>query len=809
MKNTQGKNVFISKQAEITGSIIGASSIVEGVVENSNIGKGCYIDKNSRIIHSSLGDYSQVYNSELTCVNTGALFEAEDARIISARFGQKNKVYGEIKNLLQAGDNNLFKKTCVLEGERNVVGSNTIIDGRIVSSFIGDGTKIHHPGAVIENSCIAPYRRHVKHRPLTPSLPLEGGGEGGGDEYFTVDIYNAWVSQSVVWGGTDLNPGVNIRPNSIIGPFVHIGTGGETKAVFIRGGSILNKVEVAHRNYLGNFLAYVIRIDTPHHNPLPLGERDRVRGEAYYHELQEKMEALLYGTLLSRNVKQLVEDPIQPEEELIIDYKGKEISVTIEGINLGALFTTSNFDPRNDGIKGITIVKSGAKAGISSGAQAPAVIETKALIGSMSKTFGRQTGVGDIVVGGIPETIRKGAIISQRGRLGDRIKENIEINLDGLRQLDALVNVSLAGLDKASEWEKLAYAKEVEILEAQIEELAGWTLRMLKLTEISVSNLKNDIKSPKLLSSDTAQIKRRIKEQAEVLAQSNTIIKEIEEIKNKAYECGLRIANCGITPNSLPDRWQAGELRTPNFRIHGTDGYRGNVHIEDRPVSYKEALEFALNEHKILPEIFDLMAYSTIHALRLKGMNIEHAFVGRDTRDLYTGIKGKEGRFTQAIINGILSAGSNVHDMGITPIPNAAYMLAYYDYKKTPIKADVAFVKTASHNPKHQDGLKVFYRAGRGKYIKLMPDDEEIVTDIMFKTAIEGKNQIVTPPSPPLLKGGTKGGLGRYYDDSATAVQVFKQFMFSFGRGTSQHAPTNDKKNTFEIIDTIILDLSN
>ncbi len=769
MKNTTKKNAYIGKQAKTTECVIGASSIVEGFVENSTIGKGCYIDKNSRIIHSTVGDYSQVYNSELTCVNTGALFEAEDARIISARFGQKNKVYGEIKNLLQAGDNNLFKKTCVLEGERNVIGSNTIIDGRIVSSFIGDGTKIHHRGAVIENSCIAPYRRHVKHRPLTPSLPLEGGGEGRGDEYFTVDIYNAWVSQSVVWGGTDLNPGVNIRPNSIIGPFVHIGTGGETKAAFIRGGSALNKVEAAHRNYLGNFLAYVIRIDSPINSP------------AYYNELQEKMEALLYGAVLATNVNKLVEDPIQPEEELIIDYKGKEISVTIEGINLGALFTTSNFDPRNDGTKGITIVKSGAKAGICSGAQAPVVIETKAIIGSMSKTFGRQTSTGDIVVGGVPETIRRGAIISQRGRLGDRIGVNIEINLDGLRQLDALVNVSLAGLDKASEWEKLAYSKEVEILEAQIEELAGWTLRLLKLTEISVRNLKKDLKE----FPDPATIERRIKEQSEVLAQSNAIMKEIEDIKNRVYECGLRIANCGITPNS--------ELRTPNFRIHGTDGYRGNVHIEDRPASYKEALEFALNEHKILPEIFDLMAYSTIHALRLKGMIIEHAFVGRDTRDLYMGIEGKEGRFTKAIIDGIRSAGVNVRDIGITPIPNAAYMLAYYDYKKTPIKADVAFVKTASHNPKHQDGIKVFYRAGRGKYIKLMPDDEEIVTDIMFKTAIHGKNSTKT---------------GKYYDESATAVQVFKQFMTDFlsplRRGDKGVCPS-----LLKIIDAIILDLSN
>ncbi|HHT9125575.1 MAG TPA: hypothetical protein ACFYD6_07120 [Candidatus Brocadiia bacterium] len=572
MKNTTGKRAFIGKQAEIIECVIGASSIVEGIIENSTIGKGCYIDKNSRIIHSTIGDYSQVYNSELTCVNTEALFEAEDARVISARFGQKNKVYGEIKNLLQSGDNNLFKKTSVLEGEQNVVGSNAIIDGRIVNSFIGDGTKIHHPGAVIENSCIAPYRRLVKyqkHGQTSLSMPPF---EHGKEECFTVDIFDAWVSQSVVWGGTDLNPGVNIRPNSIIGPFVHVGTGGETKAACIRGGSALNKVEAAHRNYLGNFLACVIRIDSPHLNPLPLGERDRVRGEAYYLELQEKMEALLYGTILSRKVTQLVEDPIQPEEELIIEYKGKEIAIIIEGINLGALFTTSNFDPRNDGIKGITIVKSGAKAGICSGAQAPAVIETKALIGSMSKTFGRQTSMGDVVVGGIPETVRKGTIISQRGRLGDRTMENIEINLDGLRQLNVLVNVSLTGIvgagpsacpDAEELYEAIeqggeivalvpracpdtgqpqgaaptfAYIKEIEILKAQIEELAGWTLRLLKLTEISVSNLKKDIKSSKLSSSEISQIKRRIKEQTQVLVESDAIKKEIGEIKNRVSQ---------------------------------------------------------------------------------------------------------------------------------------------------------------------------------------------------------------------------------------------------------------------------------
>jgi phosphomannomutase/NDP-sugar pyrophosphorylase family protein len=747
MKKLAKKNPYIGKHVKMADCIIDASSIVEGVVENSTIGKGCYIDKNSRIIHSTIGDYSQIYNSQLTCVHTGTLFESEDAKIISASFGQKNTVYGDIKNLLCAGDNNLFKKTSTLEGERNDVGSNTIIDGRIINSFIGDGTRIHHPGTVIENSCIAPHKEHA------------------------VDISDAWVKDSVVWGGSDISPGANIRPNSIIGPFVHIGTGGETKAAFIRGGSALNKVEAAHRNYLGNFLACVIRIDAP------------INSKAYYRELQEKTEALLYGTILDRKVNQLVEDPIQPEEELVIDYRGKEITVTIEGINLGALFTTSNFDPRNDGFKGITIVKSGAKAGICSGAQAPAVIEAKALIGSMSKTFGRQTGEGDIVVGGGTETVRKGAIISQRGRLGDRTSDNVEINLDGLRQLDALVNVSLTGLSKATEREKLAYAKEIEILKAQIEELAEWTLRLLKLTDISVSNLKKDLKGSKLPSSDIAQIKRRIKEQNNVLVQSDAITKEIEKIKKwvcKAYDYA----------------------KETHFRIHGTDGCRGNIYIEDNPVSYMDALKAALTEDKMLPEIFDLLAYSTIQALKLKGIDTGNVLVGQDTRDLYTGKKGKEGRFTQAVINGVRSAGSNVRDIGITPIPNASYMLAYLDYKGSPIRANVALVKTASHNPKHQDGLKVFYKADRGKYIKLMPDDEELVTNIMFKTAIEGKNSIPpTLPSPSRGEGWGGGvhKMGKYYDYSTKAVQVFKQFML---RGT-------ERKAQFEIIDTIILDLSN
>ncbi|MGR3310051.1 MAG: hypothetical protein ACUZ77_04685, partial [Candidatus Brocadiales bacterium] len=748
-----------TEKARIIESVVDASSVVEGTVENSNIGKGCYIDKNSRIIHSTIGDYSQVYNSQLTCVHAGTLFEAEDAKIISASFGQENTVYGDIKNLLQAGDKNLFKKTSILEGEQNVVGSNTIIDGRIVNSFIGDGTKIHHPAAVIENSCIAPYRRRSAECGMRDKSEIE--------ECFTVDICNAWVSQSVVWGGSDISPGVNIRPNSIIGPFVHVGTGGETKAAFIRGGSTLNKVEAAHRNYLGNCLAYVIRIDAP------------INSEAYYHELQEKMEALLYGIIRHRRISQLVEDPIQPEEELVVDYKGKEITVTVEGINLGALFTTSNFDPRNDGTKGITIIKSGAKAGICSGAQAPAVIEAKVLIGSMGKTSGRQTGEGDIVAGGSPETVRSGAIISQRGRLGDRISDHIEINLDGLRQLDAIVNVSLAGLNKAAKWERLTYAKEIEIIKAQIEELAGWTLRLLKLTDISVSNLKKDLKSSRGTAcrapTSIVQIERRIKEQNEVLVKSDAITKEIEKIKKwvcKAYDYA----------------------KDTHFRMHGTDGCRGNIYIEDKPVRYIDALKIALTEDKMLPEFFDLLAYSTIHALKLKGIDTENVLFGRDTRDLYTGIEGKEGRFTQAVINGIRSAGSNVRDMGITPIPNASYMLAYHDYEGTPIMANVAFVKTASHNPKHQDGLKVFYKADGSKYIKLMPDDEEIVTNVMFKTAIEGKEVRSSE-----FGARSSRCIGKYYNDEATAVEVFRQFMLN----------SINKKSTFEIIDTIILDLSN
>ena len=76
----------------------------------------------------------------------------------------------------------------------------------------------------------------------------------------------------------------------------------------------------------------------------------------------------------------------------------------------------------------------------------------------------------------------------------------------------------------------------------------------------------------------------------------------------------------------------------------------------------------------------------------------------RDTRGTYTG----------AVIRGIRKAGINALVLGVVATPLASmYML----YKQ----AGGAFMVTASHNPKDQNGIKIFL-AHRG--MKLLPEND-------------------------------------------------------------------------------------
>lgn len=110
-------------------------------------------------------------------------------------------------------------------------------------------------------------------------------------------------------------------------------------------------------------------------------------------------------------------------------------------------------------------------------------------------------------------------------------------------------------------------------------------------------------------------------------------------------------------------------------KLFGTDGIRG---------IYGEKLT-------------DEIAYLTGNFLGYSADN-GTIVVGRDTR-----LSG--GKLTDALINGILDAGSNVIDLGIVTTPLVAFSLKECN-------ANYGIMMTASHNPPEYNGIKVFNSDG-------------------------------------------------------------------------------------------------
>jgi phosphomannomutase len=124
-----------------------------------------------------------------------------------------------------------------------------------------------------------------------------------------------------------------------------------------------------------------------------------------------------------------------------------------------------------------------------------------------------------------------------------------------------------------------------------------------------------------------------------------------------------------------------------------------------------------LDKGVMTDEFMERYAYAHVISL-IRGGQLKRgdAFVvGWDPRDT-------QGKYTEAVVRGIRKTGINALVLGVVPTPLAPiYML----YKQ----AGGAFMVTASHNPKDQNGIKIFH-AYLG--MKLLPENDIILTRTLF-----------------------------------------------------------------------------
>jgi len=150
------------------------------------------------------------------------------------------------------------------------------------------------------------------------------------------------------------------------------------------------------------------------------------------------------------------------------------------------------------------------------------------------------------------------------------------------------------------------------------------------------------------------------------------------------------------------------------FRLQGTDGIRREVRpFNDPALKGLSPLQAFLDQGVITDEFMERYVYAHVISLvRDRQLKRGDSFaVGWDPRDT-------KGKYTGAVVRGIRKAGINVLVMGVVPTPLAPMYMLYQ-------QAGGAFMVTASHNPKDQNGIKIFL-AYRG--MKLLPENDITLT---------------------------------------------------------------------------------
>ena len=186
-------------------------------------------------------------------------------------------------------------------------------------------------------------------------------------------------------------------------------------------------------------------------------------------------------------------------------------------------------------------------------------------------------------------------------------------------------------------------------------------------------------------------------------------------------------------------------------RLQGTDGVRRDVRLSSDPaIKGMSPLQAFIEKGFITEEFMELYTFCHVTDLIESGeMKIgEDIIIGWDPRD-------PEGKFTSAAISGIRKAGGKAVVLGIVPTPLIPIYTLYRDAKG-------GFMITASHNPKGQNGIKIFKSIG----LKFFPEDDIRLT-----------NKFKESEYDTVKKLNLRGEIEYAHDD---AVRVFTEFSCDY-----------------------------
>ena len=151
-----------------------------------------------------------------------------------------------------------------------------------------------------------------------------------------------------------------------------------------------------------------------------------------------------------------------------------------------------------------------------------------------------------------------------------------------------------------------------------------------------------------------------------------------------------------------------------NSRLQGTDGIRRETRFaNDKMFAGLSPQKIFLQHEFITEEFFELYVHAHVHNLirSRSPQSPTNIVVGWDPRDV-------SGKFTNSVIRGIQKTGANVLVCGVVPTPVIPLIILHQN-------ALGGFMVTASHNPRDQNGIKIF-KSFRG--LKLLPENDVDLT---------------------------------------------------------------------------------
>lgn len=196
--------------------------------------------------------------------------------------------------------------------------------------------------------------------------------------------------------------------------------------------------------------------------------------------------------------------------------------------------------------------------------------------------------------------------------------------------------------------------------------------------------------------------------------------------------------------------------------MQGTDGIRREVCLSTDPsLKGLSPVQAFLDKGVMTDEFMERYVYAhVISLIRAKQLKRgDSCVVGWDPRDT-------QGSYTGAVVRGIRKAGINALVLGVVPTPLAPMIMLYK-------QAGGAFMVTASHNPKDQNGIKIFL-AYQG--MKLLPENDITLTRTLLSLGSIRKK--------PLK--------GKRIDSRQEALDLFRRFSLGLANSWAEDISFQD-----------------